>query len=323
MDADGKVTWHSGKQGSSGRSLRTTRRYLAGAVTLGIASAPVSRPVTGAKMAAGLLAIGALIAACQGTPIPSEAASPSLAAPSASARASEPSIAEPTIDGLFEVDASGRRIAVRCWGTGPTVVLEDGGPGISQFSDTTLRRALGETTRVCLHDRAGIGLSDPAPDECRDADDVVDDLHAALGTAGVEPPFVLVGSSFGGMVVTHFADRFGDQVAGVVTLDTPAPSLDLTPENFPEGVCDHPANVEHLEVVAGFENRFAENPPMFDAPLIVVTASGGGQSSAGDQAFWLQTSGDARQVILAGGHEIYRDDPERVLAEILTLLPSD
>ena len=229
-------------------------------------------------------------------------------------------LAVPTVDGLFAVE-EGRRIAVRCWGEGPVVVFE-GSEGIEDPGQAAFLRNLAADAQVCVHDRAGNGLSDPAPERRRDADDVVEDLRAALIEAGVERPYVLVGSSFGGMVVTYYAERFGEDVAGVVTLDTPAPSTELTPENFPEGVWDHPDNAQNLDVVGGFENRFALDPPLFDARLVVVTASDG-QSDVEDQSFWLPSSPDSRQLELVGGHEIYQDAMEDVAAEVRSLLPKD
>jgi alpha/beta hydrolase fold len=265
-----------------------------------------------------LLALNACSAPGDGaSPTQTSASRPvATAAPS-----SEPDpLATPTVDGLFAVGAGGRRIAGRCWGDGRVVILEGGGDSnIGQFGGSSLTRELARRARVCAFDHAGTGSSDAAPNRRRTADDVVEDLRAALEAADLGPPFVVVGSSFGGMVVTHFADRFDEDVSGVVTLDTPAPSNELTPENFPEGVWNHPANTQHLDVVHGFENRFALHPPVFSAPLIIVTATGG-QSDVTDQAFWLQSSPDAHQVELPGGHEIYEDDADGVLAEILTLL---
>jgi pimeloyl-ACP methyl ester carboxylesterase len=250
-----------------------------------------------------------------------QAAADPTAEPTARATATETPdpLSRVTVDGRFAVDADGRRIAVRCWGQGPVIVLEGGGAGSLQFGQSAFTRELARHAQVCVHGRAGIGLSDAAPDRMRDADDVVEDLRDALSAAHVDPPYVLVGSSFGGFVMTYFAERYPDTVTGVVTLDTPAPSLDLTPENFPEGVWDHPQNVEHLDVVGGFENRFAEDPPTFGAPLIVVTAIGG-QSSVEDQSFWLQSSPDSHQVELIGGHEIYEDDVDGVVAVVRGLI---
>ena len=46
----------------------------------------------------------------------------------------------------------------------------------------------------------------------------------------------------------------------------------MTEEDEPELAWDHPGNVEHNDVVAGFENRLANEQFPFDAPLLVVTA---------------------------------------------------
>ena len=78
-------------------------------------------------------------------------------------------------------------------------------------------------------------------------------------------------------------------------------------------------NPEHLDIGPEFENRFANSPPSLPAPLVVVTATGG-DSSVEDQQAWLQSSEDARQIELTGGHEIYLDDPAGAAAEVISLL---
>ena len=232
-------------------------------------------------------------------------------------------LADPTVDGRFEVAADGRRLYLTCWGEGsPTVVLDSGHPdgtGIADFGETEFLRRLAAETRVCAYDRAGWGQSDPAPNEPRSADDVVDDLDALLKAAEVDGPFVLAGSSFGGMIAAHFADQHPEDVAGVVLLDVPAPSATLSAKEIPEIAWDHPMNPEHLDIGPEFENRFANSPPSFPAPLVVVTATGG-DSSVEDQQAWLQSSEDARQIELTGGHEIYLDDPAGAAAEVISLL---
>ena len=232
-------------------------------------------------------------------------------------------LARPTVDGLFEVTADGRRLRVNCWGEGsPTVVLESGHPdgtGIADFGETTFARKIAAETRVCAYDRAGWGGSDPAPNEPRSADDVVDDLHELLQAADVDAPFVLAGSSFGGMIVSYYAERYPVDVAGVVLLDVPAPSATLSAAEIPEIAWDHPDNPEHVDVAPEFENRFANDPVRFSAPLVVVTATRG-QSNVEDQKIWLLSSPDARQIELEGGHTVYLDDPEGAAAEVLALV---
>lgn len=153
----------------------------------------------------------------------------------------------------------------------------------------------------------------------RTADDVVQDLNALLSKASVEAPYVLVGASFGGMVVTYYASQYPDEVAGVALLDVPAPTDELTLEEIPEIAWDHPANPEHLDIIPEFEGRFAREPVSFDAPLIVVTATQG-DSSFEDQAVWLDTSPEGQQVEIEGGHDVWADNPEDSAGEVLKLV---
>jgi pimeloyl-ACP methyl ester carboxylesterase len=228
-------------------------------------------------------------------------------------------------EGRHPVSDDGQReLAILCEGEGsPTVILEDGHPsetgGIARFSNGPLWATLVAETRVCAYDRAGWGDSDPAPNEPRDADDVVDDLQALLASAQEEGPYVMVGSSFGGMIVTYYAAREPDEVAGVVLLDVPAPTDTLTVEEIPEIAWDHPTNREHVDIAPEFETRFFRDPVSMEAPLTVVTATAG-QSSVEDQSFWLQTSPEATQVELAGSHDIDYDDPEGVASAILAMV---
>lgn len=246
------------------------------------------------------------------TPSASQAVPSSTAAESATP-AADP-LAEPSLDGKFVVDDEGRELAITCWGSEePTIIIEGGGPdGRDNFGGTPFVRALVSETRVCLYDRAGGGDSDPAPNEPRDFDDVVDFLHALLTAAHVDGPKVLVGSSFGGNLMAHYAARHSEDVVGVVLIDVTAPEA-LTLEEFPEGAWDHPGNVEHIDLLEVYQ------PQPFEASLLVITASDG-QSSVEDQRFWLPLSPDSRQVELSGGHDLYEEDPAPVAAEILSLV---
>lgn len=273
-----------------------------------------------------IVAIG--VVACQAdvadAPTSSELVARSQTASTAAAAASSsPAETGPTHE-RFAVAEDGRELVILCEGEGaPTIVLEDGHPsetgGIARFTSSELWSLLAAETRVCAYDRAGYGQSDPAPNEPRDADDVVDDLQALLEAAGESGPFILAGSSFGGMIVSYFAAREPDDVEGVVLLDVPAPTDTLTVEEIPELAWDHPANPEHVDVIREFETRFAREPVSMEAPLTVVTATEG-QSSVEDQSYWLAVSPDAKQLELAGGHDIEQDDPAGVAGAILAMV---
>jgi pimeloyl-ACP methyl ester carboxylesterase len=99
----------------------------------------------------------------------------------------------------------------------PTVVLEAGFPGDGgNWRD--VQPDLGRATRTCAYDRAGLGHSPPMPG-VHDAQDEIDDLQRLLVAAHIEPPDVLVGHSYGGILVRLFASQHHDEAAGVVLVD--------------------------------------------------------------------------------------------------------
>jgi hypothetical protein len=150
-------------------------------------------------------------------PLPSAvtlASAPATASPIAASPPADP-VAHPSINARFAVGDGARQLALVCWGEGsPTVLLETGDANIEQWSGSGVVRQLANQTRVCTYDRAGTGTSDPPPNERRDAEDVVNDLKALLGAAEVDGPYVLVGRSFGGMIVTHYAETLPEDVVG-------------------------------------------------------------------------------------------------------------
>jgi len=112
----------------------------------------------------------------------------------------------------------GRRLNIRCTGSGsPTIVFEQGGEGMI-FNWAKVLPAAAALTRVCVYDRGGFGWSDP-PRYPVTALSVTDDLHELLSRADVRDPIILVGHSIGGFYATMYADRFPDQVAGLVLVD--------------------------------------------------------------------------------------------------------
>lgn len=116
------------------------------------------------------------------------------------------------------IDVGGHRLYLECHGTGsPVVVLQIGLAG-SAADWNRIAPTVAESTTVCAYDRAGHGWSDPAPG-AQDGIAIATDLHTLLERAGVAGPYVLVGHSSGGPYTRVFANRYPDQVAGMVLLD--------------------------------------------------------------------------------------------------------
>ena len=127
------------------------------------------------------------------------------------------------------VVVSGRQMHLLCQGQGsPAVILESGLPGTSLGWASVIKN-IASFTRVCAYDRAGYGWSEAGPDP-RTISNITKELADLLRTARVDPPYVLAGHSFGGLVVQLYASQFPDEVAGLVLVDSSHPDLSRRPE---------------------------------------------------------------------------------------------
>lgn len=117
------------------------------------------------------------------------------------------------------VELDDRQVHVHCAGEGsPTVILEAGLPG-SSLAWMSVFSEIAAFTRVCSYDRPGYGWSEPASSP-RTADTIVQELKMLLQAADIKPPYVLVGHSFGGLLMQLYATRFPSDFEGVVLVDS-------------------------------------------------------------------------------------------------------
>ena len=128
----------------------------------------------------------------------------------------------------IRVDASGLALHFQLAGEGaPTVVLDAALAGTS-LSWSEVQPGVAAFTRVASYDRGGFGWSDPSS-EPRRVDCLVAELRRGLKALSLEPPYVLVGHSYGGFVAKLFWSRHPEEVAGVVLVDVPHPRKWVTP----------------------------------------------------------------------------------------------
>jgi pimeloyl-ACP methyl ester carboxylesterase len=116
------------------------------------------------------------------------------------------------------VDIGGRTLNIHCTGEGrPTVIFVSGrtAPG---YVWTPTQRGVSAFARSCWYDRADLGWSDSGPDPAW-GDAAARDLHRLVQNAGLEPPFVLVGHSFGGYVIRLYHHAYPGEASGMVFVD--------------------------------------------------------------------------------------------------------
>lgn len=169
----------------------------------------------------GTVALAAIVAACSGGPSgpPATVPAPTQATSAPTAQPTAALVREPGVI-RGHVALGEASVWLECLGTGsPTVILETGlGSGSGNWIDS--QRALSATTRVCRYDRVAIGQSDGPGIETITAGTRADELHGLLEAAQLDGPYVLVGWSFGGMIVRLFAARHPSETAGLVLLDS-------------------------------------------------------------------------------------------------------
>ena len=138
-------------------------------------------------------------------------------AASASAAGPIPSEVYAAPQRLVAVDG-GRRLNLYCVGSGsPTVVL-DAGSGNSMATWRHVQAEIGETTRACAYDRAGLGFSDAAA-RPSDLTNMVDDLHRLVAAAPLATPFVYVGHSLAGAIGLLYVATYPEDIAGAVLVE--------------------------------------------------------------------------------------------------------
>jgi pimeloyl-ACP methyl ester carboxylesterase len=120
------------------------------------------------------------------------------------------------------VDVGGFRLHVQATGAGRPVVVFDAALAGSSISWTLVAPLVARFARTVVYDRAGFGWSDAGPLP-RTAGRVADELRVLLDRAAEPPPYLLVGHSFGGLVMRIFAARHRAETAGLVLVDPAHP----------------------------------------------------------------------------------------------------
>ena len=277
------------------------------------------------------------------------------------------------------VDIGGRRMFLQCQGQGsPTVVLEAGALSRSDIWARDLTAPEGQRTmvlpgvaaftRVCAYDRPGtIGAvdpdldplgplflpsrSDPVP-QPRTTQDLVADLRALLGAAGVPGPYVLVGHSMGGLAARLYASTYPEEVVGLVLVDATHEEVwrrfqeVLTPAQWAEFEALTVTNRELWEAYPEAERlstapladdastsqvrRARVDAPMRPMPLVVL-AHGvpfaapfpgwpgdemEGVMGALQEDLATLVPGARFTIAADSGHDIHQDQPELVIAAV-------
>jgi pimeloyl-ACP methyl ester carboxylesterase len=150
-----------------------------------------------------------------------------------------------------------------------------------------------------------------------------------LKAAHVEPPFVLVGHSIGGLYVNLFARTYPAEVAGVVFADARHEDFSVRCKAAKAMVCAPPAVLVWL-VGGGAMDEYKYAPasmqevrdagPFPPVPVVVLTGTERPLEGPAFNRVWLETQKELSELSPQGrhvicnhcGHYVHKDDPHLV-----------
>jgi pimeloyl-ACP methyl ester carboxylesterase len=160
-----------------------------------------------------------------------------------------------------------------------TVVFENGLDGKMKWWKKVIPEISKDATTFA-YNRPGYGRSDLVSTP-RDGLHTVEELRSLLKSKGLEPPYVLVGHSYGGLLMQLFARKYPDEVSGLVLVDSTHPaqfkgkgSLDNFPAWF--RILFHlylsPVARQELDLINTTGEQVLALPAFSGKPVIVLSA---------------------------------------------------
>ncbi len=112
----------------------------------------------------------------------------------------------------------GQKLYVVEKGSGGPAVIFEAGIAATNLNWCHIQTQVSNFTATASYDRTGLGWSSPCR-TLRTPGNISSELHTMLESAGLKPPYILVGHSFGGLVMRRYAVMYPEEVAGVVLVD--------------------------------------------------------------------------------------------------------
>jgi pimeloyl-ACP methyl ester carboxylesterase len=215
-----------------------------------------------------------------------------------------------------------------------TVVFENGLDGKMNWWRKVIPEISKDATTFA-YNRPGYGRSDSISTP-RDGLHTVEELRTLLKIEGLEPPYVLVGHSYGGLLMQLFARKYPDEVSALILVDSTHPAQFKgkgSIENWPAWfrLLFHlylsPAAKQELDLVNSTGEQVLALPAFSGKPVIVLSA----MRPIGEKGEFADDVNEkrkdiarlypgAQQVWVDSGHGIPLEKPEAVISAIKQVL---
>lgn len=116
------------------------------------------------------------------------------------------------------VDLGGYQLHFQVMGKGEKTIVIEPGTGSWSLHWLTFQKALSKEFRVVTYDRAGYGWSEASP-FARTAVNMSDELKLGLSELGIDGPYILLGHSYGGLVMRAFARQYPELTEAIILAD--------------------------------------------------------------------------------------------------------
>lgn len=237
------------------------------------------------------------------------------------------------------VPVDGSTMSLHVSGSGKVAIILEAGSGGDHRNWSTVQSSLSHLGRVVSYDRLDYGGSGRS-ERARSALVVVEQLRDGLRKAGVNPPFLLVGHSYGGDLMRVFASKYAGEVIGLVLVDPPMEDFYTratveAPQAYLVGLeealshddkkASDTLKREYLAYETSMvQTRLAKPPP--GNTVVLISAGKQLANSEALQRIWLEEQAKwakkvgARHIVVDTGHNIPREQPQAVVDAVRSLL---
>ncbi|MDE3200709.1 MAG: alpha/beta hydrolase [Acidobacteriota bacterium] len=123
-----------------------------------------------------------------------------------------------TTQGRWVDIGDGQRLYLLEKGSGDATVIFEAGIAATNLNWCHIQDKISQVAATVSYDRGGLGWSSPCR-TVRTPGNIASELHRLILHAGLKPPFILVGHSFGGLVMRKFALLYPEGVTSVLLVD--------------------------------------------------------------------------------------------------------
>lgn len=213
----------------------------------------------------------------------------------------------------------------------PTVVM-DAGYGDYSKGWNAIISEVSLLTEVLVYDRAGLGKSEPSSNP-RNSREMVKELKELLSKLNINPPYIVVGHSFGGVNARLFASKYPEDVCGLLLVDSTPEDyrerfLPTMSEDFQEAYNKQFVHEGNYEEFMESLDQLKEDQKKLNVPLIVLSAGKKNYYSPESQGLWntmqeeilLISSISEFMIAEDSTHYIQNDEPALVVGAIRRLI---